>query len=101
MIEWSPVAEEEEANRRRGRIQRMLARLSPGRSASLPAICSSRGEVVTDPGEMADALREHWRSVFAGARVDHALLRTWLTEELPGGPPTLAPADDDMFASTF
>lgn len=67
---------------RRCRIHQLLTRLSPGRSAALPAVRNSRGEVVTAPADMASALREHWRAVFARRPVDEVRLARWLREDL-------------------
>ena len=45
------------------------------------------GEVLTDPVEMASALREHWRGVFARRPVDTQLLNAWLEEDSPPAAP--------------
>ena len=46
------------------------------------AIRVRAGEVVTDPAEMAAALRAHWQEVFDRRRVDEARLAQWLGEDL-------------------
>ncbi len=44
---------------------------------------SDRGEVLTDPGEMAGALREHWQGVFARRATDEQCLDQWIREDSP------------------
>ena len=77
----------EELSSRRSRIHRVLQRLSPGRSSGLAAVVDQHGEVLTDPVEMASALREHWRGVFARRPVDTQLLNAWLEEDSPPAAP--------------
>ena len=64
---------------KRGRIFRLLQRLAPGRSSGLAAVVNRFGEVLTDPTEMASALREYWQDVFAHRGVDQQLLDRWLS----------------------
>ena len=83
----------EEHNNRRERLFQTLRRLSPGRSTALPAARNARGQVLTDPAEMAAALRAHWSAVFASCRVDRHLLGQWLREDAAtgGSPPVDSP----------
>ena len=76
---------EAEAQRRRWQIHRQLKLISPGRSTGLAAVQRSDGTVVTDPEEMATALREHWAEVFTARPRDGALLSRWMAEEFPEG----------------
>ena len=78
-----PQLSGDEARVRRNRIHQQLRRLSPGSCTSLPAVLHPDGRVVTDPEEMAEALRLHWRATFAARRINAGLLDTWLQEELP------------------
>ena len=49
----------------RDRIHRMLRRIAPGRTSTLPAVQARDGTVVMEPEQMAAVLREHWRQVFS------------------------------------
>eukprot|EP00959_Pyramimonas_sp_CCMP1952_P309544 6478073-Pyramimonas_sp.AAC.1 len=43
--------------RRRNRVMQLLKRLAPGRSAALGGVVDRHGEMLTDPVDMAQALR--------------------------------------------
>ena len=73
---------EEEKQQRRSRIHKLLQRLSPGRTSSVPAVMGEDGQILTDPKEMAEALRKHWKDVFSPRRVDEARLQAWLQEDM-------------------
>ncbi|CAK0909089.1 unnamed protein product, partial [Prorocentrum cordatum] len=53
------------------------------------------GEILTDPNEMADALRQHWQDVFAQRPVDEQLLEQWVRDDAP---PQVPPPDADAWA---
>ena len=70
---------------RRDNIQTRLKRLVPGTTTALKAMCSSTGEVTTNPSEMAAALRDHWGSIFSERHIDEDRLSAWLFEVFPDG----------------
>ena len=91
-------AEASEHGHRRDRLMQALRRLSPGRPTAVPAVRNARGEIVTDPDEMAAALRAHWSSVFASCHIDRRLLRDWLREDISSV--GLPPVDSQLWAPT-
>ena len=76
-----PGLGEQEAQIRRGRTWRLLARLSPGKCAALSSVVGQDGTTHTDAAGMAGALRGHWRQVFADKGLSQALATRWLHEE--------------------
>ena len=79
---------ESELGARRNRIHHMLKRLSPGRAGSLAGVAAPNGEVLTDPSEMAAALRQYWGDVFSQRPVDEQLLERWVADDTtPPVPP--------------
>ena len=44
-------------------------------------MADSRGNITTDPKEIADILRSHWKEVFSRKEIDHNLLDQWLQDE--------------------
>ena len=67
--------------KRKGQLLRKLALLCPGMGGSVGAIRNKTGEVVTDPGEMAEAQKEHWEDIFQERLVDLKKVKKWLSEE--------------------
>ena len=78
----------EALQRRRNRVMQLLARLAPGRSAALGGVVDRHGDILTDPEEMAQALRSHWQGVFRRRQHDDHALRRWCAEDL--GPAQLS-----------
>jgi hypothetical protein len=62
-----------------------LKRLLPGASLGLKAVCDERGEVTSDPAQMAAILRAHWSKIFSNRPIDENLLQKWLVETFPDG----------------
>jgi len=67
--------------KKRSQLLKRLAQLCPGRGGNVGAIVNSRGEVVTDPEEMAEAQRTHWEDIFKSRITDAKKATQWLTEE--------------------
>ncbi|CAK0835549.1 unnamed protein product [Prorocentrum cordatum] len=86
---------EQEVGVRRSRILTKLKKLAPGRSGSLAGVASTSGDILTDPKEMADALRQHWQDVFAQRPVDEQLLEQWVRDDAP---PQVPPPDAGAWA---
>ena len=55
-----PELGEEMATRRREQVMAKLRRLAPGRAAAVSAVMNQAGQIVTDPSEIADALRSYF-----------------------------------------
>ena len=53
----------------------------PGGKAAINAMSKPNGDITTDPAEMADILKNHWKPAFSREKVDMELLITWLREE--------------------
>ena len=92
----------EEMQSRRNRAHQLLRRLSPGRSTTLPAVLHPDGRVVTDPAEMAEALRLHWQEAFKERPLSTPKLQEWLAEDIPRVPggstvPGLPAQDSDFW----
>eukprot|EP00959_Pyramimonas_sp_CCMP1952_P154994 3242730-Pyramimonas_sp.AAC.1 len=56
--------------RRKGHILTRLKRLMPCGATAMHAMCKPRGAITTDPAEMADILRTHWKEVFSKKAID-------------------------------
>ncbi|CAK0845847.1 unnamed protein product, partial [Prorocentrum cordatum] len=72
----------EALQRRRNRVMQLLARLAPGRSAALGGVVDRHGVILTDPEDMAQALRSYWQGVFRRRQHDDRVLRRWCAEDL-------------------
>ena len=62
----------------------LLYRLAPGRSGTIGAVRCAGGALVTDTGNMAKVLRQHWADIFKARWVDEDLLRAWINDDLDG-----------------
>ena len=76
----STVSEDGNATRK-SQIQQRLKRLQPGQGNTLFAVQTDDGQVTTDPGEMASALKKHWQDVFQSRAIDVKALKVWLEED--------------------
>ena len=89
----------QELQLRRQRMQVRLRRLMPGTSSSLAAVRTEDGRIVTDPGDIAEALRNHWAEVFRRKELDATTLEEWLLQDFgacpagPDGAPLPSPRD--------
>ena len=63
---------------RKSSILARLKRLLLGAPNTLMAIQCDTGEVTTDPVQMAEALRTHWKKVFSRPWIDHGKLQQWI-----------------------
>ena len=70
-----------EADRKKKKGMRLLHKLAPGKGGAVGAVVGDRGEVLSDPQDMANHLRKHWAEVFRARGVDETKLQTWLDED--------------------
>ena len=90
-----PHLEQHEAAVRRGRIHRLLRRLSPGRTSCLAAVADAAGRLHTEPSAMAAELRRYWSDVFAQRPVVETELDEWIADDVP---PRAAPPEAPCWA---
>ena len=57
-----------------------ISKLKPGGRRQLNAIYDSNRRVVTDPKEIAKALKQHWERTFKKEPIDEQVLENWLRE---------------------
>ncbi|CAK0840351.1 unnamed protein product, partial [Prorocentrum cordatum] len=57
------TADDQVRGRRKGQILTRLKGLMPGGATAINAVCKPNGVITTDPAEMADILRTHWKGV--------------------------------------
>ena len=77
-----PDLDEQEARNRRDNNLKLLARLVPGKTATLSAVMDCQGVAQVDPIGMAGALRHHWGNIFADKGMGQARARRWMAEEM-------------------
>lgn len=86
---------------RRQALNARIARLRPGAATSIKAVQQQDGEITTNPGHMAQALRAHWERTFTRAPIDVDALQAWLRDTVPrkpaGHPQALPPTDSDVW----
>ena len=90
--------DDDQVQSRRGRIHKMLQRVSPGRSNVLAAIQRPDGTVTTDADEMHSLLRSHWRDVFCARPIRRDVLGRWVRDEMHSPGPRLPDPGDPCWA---
>jgi len=65
---------------RKESILHKLKRLSPGESTTIDAMSDDSNKIHTDPKEIAEILRQHWKGVFKKKHVDDTALQIWMEE---------------------
>ena len=76
-----------QAARARARNTRLIFRLRPGRFETIHSIMDKNGEQRTAPGDMAEALQQHWGQVFQRRGFDEAKMEEWLAQDAARRPP--------------
>jgi len=66
---------------RKKKASRLLYKSAPGKGDSIGAIRHRSGKFLTDPSDMASALRDHWGETFTAKGIDEHHLKTWLDED--------------------
>ncbi|CAK0823549.1 unnamed protein product, partial [Prorocentrum cordatum] len=69
------------AHRTRQKNNRLIFRLSPGRTNTIGAVREPSGEATTCPERMATTLSAHWAKVFQARGINSDLLAEWLWED--------------------
>ena len=72
-----------------------LSRLkAPGDAETLGAMVDDKGNIVTEPIDVAELFKNHWSRIFHNKPTKRDETNAWFTNAYPNGPPCKEPASE-------